>query len=72
MLNWAILSTYYIYPYLAAKNTNEITPLSMFVAVLLYSLGTFLHYGAEAQKHYTLKFRGSGLITDDIYNRGRN
>lgn len=24
MLNWAILSTYYIYPYLAAKNSTEI------------------------------------------------
>ena len=72
MLNLAILSTYYIYPYLAAKNTKDIKPLSMLVAVLLYSLGTFLHYGADAQKHYTLKFRGSGLITDDFFAKIRS
>ena len=39
MLNWAILSTYYIYPYLAAKNTNEITPLSMLVCGVIVFIG---------------------------------
>jgi protein-S-isoprenylcysteine O-methyltransferase Ste14 len=72
LINWVLLSIFFIFPYLAAKNTNPISPMEMMVSVLLFSLGTFLHYGADAQKHYTLKFRGPGLITDGFFSRIRS
>lgn len=67
LLNWAMLSIFFFFPYLAARNTDPISPAELLASVLLYSLGTFLHYGADAQKHYTLKFRGPGLIADGFF-----
>jgi len=72
VVNMLLLSMFFFYPYLAAKNTDPISPLAVMSSVLLFSLGTFLHYGADAQKHYTLKFKGPGLITDGFFARLRS
>ena len=40
-------------------------------AIALNILGVFLHYGSDAQKYYTLKYR-SGLITEGFFARCRN
>ncbi len=68
-VNMLLLSLFFFYPYLAAKNTDPISPFACMSSVLLFSLGTFLHYGADAQKHYTLKYKGPGLITDGFFSK---
>jgi len=40
-------------------------------AISLNIIGVFLHYTADAQKYYTLKYR-SGLITEGFFARSRN
>jgi steroid 5-alpha reductase family enzyme len=40
-------------------------------AVSLNIFGVFLHYGSDAQKYYTLKYR-QGLITEGFFARCRN
>ena len=34
-------------------------------------IGVFLHYGSDAQKYFTLKYR-KGLITEGFFSRCRN
>lgn len=43
----------------------------MAAAISLNLLGIFLHYGSDAQKYYTLKYK-SGLITEGFFARCRN
>jgi len=40
-------------------------------AVALNILGVFLHYGSDAQKHYTLRYH-QGLISEGFFARCRN
>ena len=41
------------------------------VAVFMVVFGTFLHFGSDAQKHWTLKHK-RGLITDGFFSTTRN
>ena len=40
-------------------------------AVALNILGVFLHYGSDAQKHFTLRYH-QGLISEGFFARCRN
>lgn len=52
---------------------NHIEPASWVIgfAVAINVLGTLLHFGSDAQKHYTLLHK-RGLITDGFFARCRN
>ena len=57
---------------MAGTNLEPIKPYEVLLSVLLFSIGMMLHYGADAQKFYTLKYRGSGLIKDAFFSKLRN
>lgn len=44
----------------------------LFTAVLLNVWGVFLHFGSDAQKHFTLKAAPGQLITEGFFSRNRN
>ena len=66
-LNFATLSLYFLYPYVACAND---APLSSVVAVAspsLFLLGGFFHYGADSQKFFMMRHGYTGLITDGFF-----
>lgn len=65
------LATYLLYPYVAAHNTAPISPIDTVVASLLFTVGIFFHYAADAQKFFSLKYKG-GLVTEGLFSRCRN
>lgn len=66
-----ILGLYWVAPFLLiSRGVVPSAPL-IAAAVALNILGVFLHYGSDAQKHFTLKYH-SGLITEGFFARCRN
>lgn len=72
LINSTLLSLFFMFPWLAAKNKEPIEPLAVMVSCILFSMGNFFHYGADAQKFFTLKYKGSGLIKDGFFSKLRN
>ena len=65
------LGLYWIAPVYIICNHVEPQALIIGAAVALNVLGTLLHFGSDAQKHYTL-LNKRGLITDGFFARCRN
>ena len=65
------LAGYYAAPYLLISRHTVIHPYMFGLILCLYTLGIFLHYVSDAQKHYTLQLR-KGLITEGLFRRTRN
>ena len=66
IINFLSISVYFLFPYLASINQNEITEIEVLISVMLFSIGEFYHYVADAQKFYTLKYK-EGLITEGLF-----
>lgn len=71
MTVFTMLSIFFTYPLLAAKNQQPIGSVEIIAACLLFSIGSFLHYGADAQKFYTLKYN-PGLIKEGFFKKMRS
>lgn len=66
-----LLLLYWVAPWLLiSRETIPTIPLFA-VAIALNLFGVFLHFGSDAQKYFTLKYR-SGLITEGFFARCRN
>ena len=65
------LGLYWIAPVYIIYNHIEPQAWIIGVAVTLNVMGTLLHFGSDAQKHYTL-INKRGLITDGFFTRCRN
>jgi steroid 5-alpha reductase family enzyme len=65
------LCLYWIAPYLLISAAAEPTPLVIGTAVSMNAWGVMLHFGSDAQKYFTLKYR-TGLITEGYFARIRN
>lgn len=65
------LAGYYAAPYLLISRHIVLPPYLFGLTLFLYTLGVFLHYVSDAQKHYTLQLR-KGLITEGLFQRTRN
>ena len=72
IIQFSVLSLFLFFPWCAATNPEPIQPTAILAASLLYSVGMMFHYGADAQKFYTLKYKGKGLITDGFFTKMRN
>ena len=72
IFSYASISVYYLFPYIASNNCNEITPFDVYISSALFTIGGFLHYAGDAQKFYTLKYRPGKLITEDLYSKIRH
>ena len=71
LVGWVLVSLYWAAPFILISSRVE-PPLPLVaVAIALNILGVFLHYGSDAQKYYTLKYK-SGLITEGFFARCRN
>ena len=68
---FGLMGLYWVAPFILISSRVE-PPLPLIaVAIALNILGIFLHYGSDAQKYYTLKYK-SGLITEGFFARCRN
>jgi protein-S-isoprenylcysteine O-methyltransferase Ste14 len=63
--------SYYLPAYLLLSRHVQLQPWVVSAAICCYAVGMFLHFAADAQKHYTLRFR-PGLIEDGFFGRSRN
>jgi protein-S-isoprenylcysteine O-methyltransferase Ste14 len=65
------LGTYWIAPFLLISSGSEPSSAVIALAIITNIFGVLLHFGSDAQKHFTLKYR-SGLITEGFFARCRN
>lgn len=66
-----ILGLYWVAPFILISNYTETSPLIITLAIAINLFGVFFHYGSDAQKYYTLKYK-KGLITEGFFARCRN
>ena len=65
------LAAYYIAPYLLISGHITLPAWVFAVAPAVFTLGIFMHFVSDAQKHYTLKLQ-KGIIDDGLFARTRN
>ncbi|MEG5063375.1 DUF1295 domain-containing protein [Microcoleus sp. B3-A4] len=71
IFGFVVVSLYWVAPFILISSGSQ-PPLPLVAAAIsLNIIGVFLHYTADAQKYYTLKYR-SGLITEGFFARSRN
>jgi protein-S-isoprenylcysteine O-methyltransferase Ste14 len=71
VVGFLVLGLYWLAPFLLISS-GVVPPLPLVaVAIALHSLGVFLHFGSDAQKHFVLKVH-PGLIEDGFFARCRN
>lgn len=66
-----VLGLYWLAPWLLIGSGAEAPPALIAAAIALNLVGTFLHFGSDAQKHFTLAAR-PGLISDGFFRYSRN
>ncbi len=71
LMGFALISLYWVAPFLLISQRIEPGLPLVAIAIALNIVGVFLHFGSDAQKYYTLKYR-SGLITEGFFARCRN
>tara|TARA_X000000368_G_scaffold394786_1_gene361623 strand:- start:70 stop:744 length:675 start_codon:yes stop_codon:yes gene_type:complete len=67
-VNYLSISIYYLFPWKASRNCNEISYIDTMFASFCFVVGGFLHYSADAQKFYTLKYNPKNLITEGLFS----
>lgn len=65
------LGLYWIPAYLVTSSPVSPPPWVLSLAVAMNAVGLVMHFGSDAQKHYTLIYRQE-LITDGFFSRSRN
>ncbi len=66
-----MLGLYWLAPFLLISTGVMPSAPLIAAAVALNILGVFLHYGSDAQKHFTLRYH-QGLISEGFFARCRN
>jgi len=66
-----LLGSYWVAPYLLISGGVQPSNALIGVAIATNLFGIFLHYGSDAQKYFTLKYK-KGLITEGFFSRSRN
>lgn len=67
VINYLSISVYYLFPWIASRNCFEISEFDICTSILCYAVGSFLHYSADAQKFYTLKYKPNVLVYEDLF-----
>ena len=71
IFTFIMLGLYWVAPFiLISGNVTPSAPL-ICVAIATNITGVLLHYGSDAQKYFTLKYK-KGLITEGFFSRSRN
>lgn len=71
LLVFFALGLYWIAPYILISQHKMPGDMIIAGAVALNMFGSVLHFGSDAQKYFTLKYK-SGLITEGFFARCRN
>lgn len=71
IFTFVALAAYWLAPWLLISRGVDVPPALLALAVACNVTGCMLHYSADAQKHFTLKYR-RGLITEGFFARCRN
>ena len=71
MFAFFIIGLYWIAPFILISSGSQPSNILIASSVLINLLGVFLHFGSDAQKYYTLKYK-TGLITEGFFARSRN
>jgi protein-S-isoprenylcysteine O-methyltransferase Ste14 len=70
---WFGLTLYWITPWLIVSgNANEVEPWFVGLCVVIFTLGVFLHFVSDMQKHMSLELRPGTLITEGLWGIVRN
>lgn len=69
---WGGLSLYWVAPWLLMRNGVQAPGWYLGLCLALYSIGVFLHFGSDMQKHTALKLKPGHLIQDGFFARVRN
>lgn len=65
------LGSYWVAPFILISSGTQPSALLICIAIATNLFGVFLHYGSDAQKYFTLKYK-KGLITEGFFSRSRN
>jgi protein-S-isoprenylcysteine O-methyltransferase Ste14 len=70
---WLGLSLYWIAPWLIVTGRNHpMAPWLLGGCIAMYTLGVFLHFASDMQKHMSLAYRRGTLLTDGLWSLSRN
>lgn len=69
---WGALSLYWVAPWIIVTRGVAPSPWYQAACVALYSLGVFLHFSADMQKHTHMKLSPGNLLSDGLWSRCRN
>lgn len=69
---WASLTLYWIAPWLITAGDLRAPAWLLGAAVAAWGIGVFLHFGADMQKHMSLKLAPGTLLTEGLWSRCRN
>lgn len=68
---WGGLSLYWIAPWLITSGNVQAPPWFLAMSISMYSVGVFLHFASDMQKHTSLELK-PGLIMTGLWARTRN
>ena len=67
------LALFWITPWLIVSgNANSVDPWFVALCIIIFTLGVFLHFTSDMQKHLSLELRPGTLITDGLWGVVRN
>lgn len=69
---WSGLSLYWVAPWLLVSRQVNAPGWFQALCVSLYSMGVFLHFSSDMQKHTALKLQPDALVTDGLLSGVRN
>ena len=69
---WFTLALYWIAPWIVTSQGITVAPWYLAFCISIYTVGIFLHYSADMQKHMALKYNPGHLIEDGLWARIRN
>jgi steroid 5-alpha reductase family enzyme len=71
IFTFVLLGMYWVAPFILISS-GAVPPGALISAAIATNItGVFLHFGSDAQKYFTLRYR-SGLITEGFFSRSRN
>lgn len=71
IVTFILLGSYWIAPFILISSGVQPSNSLISIAIATNIFGVLLHYGSDAQKYFTLKYK-KGLITEGFFSRSRN
>ena len=71
VITFLVVGLYWVAPFILISNRVEPSAPLIAAAIATNIFGLLLHYGSDAQKYFTLKYK-KGLITEGFFSRSRN